>query len=57
LALAKRYDKNLGLGSLISIMLPYSIVFGIAWIAFFAIWYFLGLPLGPGAVIEYPLGG
>lgn len=57
LALAKRYDKNLGLGSLISIMLPYSIVFGIAWIVFFAIWYFLGLPLGPGAVIEYPLGG
>jgi aminobenzoyl-glutamate transport protein len=48
LALAKKYDKNLGLGSLISVMLPYTLLFGIAWVIFFAIWFFLGLPLGPG---------
>lgn len=51
LALARRYDKNLGLGSLIAVMLPYSIFFGIAWIVFFIIWYFIGLPLGPGSNI------
>jgi aminobenzoyl-glutamate transport protein len=51
LALAKKYDKNLGLGSLIAVMLPYSIFFALAWIVFFAIWYFLGLPLGPGSEI------
>lgn len=51
LAGVKKYDKSMGLGSLISVMLPYSIFFGIAWILFFVIWYFTGLPLGPGAGI------
>ncbi|MFV8829589.1 AbgT family transporter [Alkalihalobacterium sp. APHAB7] len=54
LALARRYDKNLGLGSLIAVMLPYSILFGLAWIVFFVFWYFLGLPLGPGSGIYLP---
>jgi len=51
LALAKQYDKKLGLGSLIAVMLPYTIFFALAWISFFVIWYFLGLPLGPGSGI------
>ncbi len=52
LAWAKQYDKNMGLGSLIAVMLPYSIFFAISWIIFFIVWYFLGLPLGPGAYIH-----
>ncbi|WP_317950646.1 AbgT family transporter, partial [Rossellomorea marisflavi] len=51
LALAKKYDKNLGLGSLISVMLPYTIFFAISWALFFVLWYYLGLPLGPGSGI------
>ncbi|MFW0782402.1 AbgT family transporter [Rossellomorea marisflavi] len=51
LALAKKYDKNLGLGSLISVMLPYTIFFAISWMLFFILWYYLGLPLGPGSGI------
>ncbi|QPC47577.1 AbgT family transporter [Mangrovibacillus cuniculi] len=48
LAMAKKYDKNMGLGSLIAVMLPYSIFFAIGWLLFFGIWFVLGLPLGPG---------
>jgi len=45
---AKRYDPKIGLGTLISSMLPYSICFLIAWLIMFAAWIGLGIPLGPG---------
>ena len=45
---AQRYDKNCGIGTLISIMLPYTIVVMIAWTLFFVAWYLIGIPLGPG---------
>jgi aminobenzoyl-glutamate transport protein len=45
---AQRYDKRSGIGTLISVMLPYAVVLTIAWTLFFAIWYLLGIPLGPG---------
>ncbi|MBO8175891.1 MAG: AbgT family transporter [Bacillus sp. (in: Bacteria)] len=51
LALAQKYDKNMGLGSLIAVMIPYSVVFAIGWIALFIVWFVFGLPLGPGASI------
>ncbi|MFC3038711.1 AbgT family transporter [Virgibacillus xinjiangensis] len=53
LAFAKKYDKNAGLGTLIANMLPYSIVFFIAWTLLVILWLFLGLPLGPGGAVEY----
>ncbi len=50
LAWATRYDKNLGVGTLIAMMLPYSMAFIAFWSVFFAIWTFvLGLPVGPGS--------
>jgi aminobenzoyl-glutamate transport protein len=50
LAFANRYDRNLGIGTVISMMLPYSILFLAGWMALFYIWVFLlGLPVGPGA--------
>lgn len=51
LSFAKRYDKNIGIGTLISALLPYSVFFAIGWIILFAIWFLLGLPLGPGDYI------
>jgi aminobenzoyl-glutamate transport protein len=45
---AKRYDKNSGIGTLISMMLPYAIALTIFWTLFFVIWYLIGIPLGPG---------
>ncbi|MGB9813357.1 MAG: AbgT family transporter [Thermovenabulum sp.] len=52
LSSARKYDENLGMGTLISILLPYTIYFALAWILLFSIWYFLNLPLGPGNMIH-----
>lgn len=55
-AFFQKYDKKAGIGSVISTMLPYSLAFLIGWIILFAVWYLLGLPLGPGAPLFYPAG-
>lgn len=52
LSFAKKYDPKIGIGSFMSSLLPYSIAFGITWVILFAVWYFLGLPLGPGEYIH-----
>ena len=52
-AFAQRYGKENGIGTVISLMLPYSVVFLIAWIIMFVIWMFLGIPVGPGASLSY----
>lgn len=57
IAFAYRYDRRAGIGTLISMMLPYSIVFFIGWIVMLAVWLLLGLPVGPGAPVEYVPGG
>lgn len=49
LAFAKKYDKNLGMGTLMANMIPYTIVFFIIWTIQLLLWFFLKLPLGPGA--------
>jgi len=51
-AFGQKYDKNLGIGTLISLMLPYSLSFLICWTVLFFVWLFLGLPLGPGAPMQ-----
>ncbi|SFP57604.1 AbgT family transporter [Salibacterium halotolerans] len=50
---AQRYDKNMGIGSLISVMLPYSIGFFIIWTIMLIVWMLLGIDLGPGSPIYY----
>ncbi len=56
LAFAERYVKNLGIGTVISMMLPYSILFLCGWIILFYVWvFFLGLPVGPEAPTFYTL--
>ena len=58
LAFACRYDRNLGIGTLIATMLPYSLLFLAGWIVFFYLWVFaLGLPVGPGAPTYYEFAG
>lgn len=47
-AFTEKYDKKSGVGTLITIMVPYSIAFLIGWTALLIIWYMIGLPLGPG---------
>ncbi len=45
---AARYDKRSGIGTVIALMLPYFIALMIVWTLFFAAWYLLGIPWGPG---------
>lgn len=55
LAWAARYNRQIGIGTLIATMLPYTIFFFIFWVALFYVWVFaLGLPVGPGAGTYYP---
>ena len=55
LAFAARFDKRMGIGTIISTMLPYSIFFLVGWTVLFYIWVFLlGMPVGPGAPTYYP---
>lgn len=50
-AFARKYDRQAGIGTMISMMLPYSVSFLGAWILMLAIWYFFGFPVGPMAPI------
>ena len=52
-AFMQRYDKELKIGSVVSIMLPYTVTFLLSWAALMSVWYVFDLPLGPGAVIHY----
>ena len=49
---SQRYKKDAGIGTVISLMLPYAVVVGIASLLFFLAWYGLGIPLGPGAPVR-----
>lgn len=40
------YKKDTGIGTVISLMIPYSMAFLIAWTLLFIIWMIFGLPLG-----------
>ena len=52
LALAQKYDKRMGIGTLIAAMLPYSFALGVVWTLFLIAWFLLGLPVGPGGPIH-----
>jgi aminobenzoyl-glutamate transport protein len=45
---AQRYQRDAGIGTIVALMLPYTLVIAIAWIVFFVLWFVLGIPLGPG---------
>lgn len=52
-SLFQKYDKKAGMGSVVSTMLPYSLVFLVGWTILLLVWFLLGLPLGPGAISTY----
>jgi aminobenzoyl-glutamate transport protein len=43
---AQKYDKNAGVGTVVSLMLPYVVWIFLLWTALFAVWKMLGLPWG-----------
>ena len=48
LAYAQRYDRKAGVGTLISMMVPYMVAFLLMWTAVLLIFWYTGLPIGPG---------
>ncbi len=54
IAFVQKYDKKMGIGTLISTMLPYSIYFLIGWTIILVVWMLFGIDLGPGSGIHYP---
>ncbi|TQV74203.1 AbgT family transporter [Exilibacterium tricleocarpae] len=50
----QRYVKGTGIGTVVSLMLPYSIAILLAWTVFLLIYWGLGLPLGIQSSYVYP---
>src|SRR5690349_18852538 len=48
----KRYQKSAGIGTVVSLMLPYVLILSVAWVALFIVWYLIGIPLGPGSPVH-----
>jgi aminobenzoyl-glutamate transport protein len=58
LVVMQKYAPKAGIGTLVSTMLPYSIVFGIVWTLFLLGWLQMDLPLGKAGPLHYvPTGG
>ena len=55
LAFAKKYDKKLGMGTVIANMLPFSMAFAVVWMILLVIFVVFNISLGPGAGIFYSL--
>jgi len=53
----QRYVKKTGIGTLVSLMLPYSVAFLIVWTLFLLAYWAIGIPLGIQAPYVYPSGG
>ena len=52
-AFAEKYDEDYGMGTIISTMLPYSLVFGVFWTILLVAWMLLGLPVGPDGPLHW----
>ncbi len=54
LAFATKYVKDIGIGTIISTMLPYSMLFFVSWVLLFFLWVFVfQMPVGPEAPTYY----
>lgn len=53
IAFAQKYDRKMGIGTLISVMFPYSMFFLIIWAITLIVWMTFGIDLGPGSGIYY----
>lgn len=52
-AFAEKYDEDYGIGTIISTMLPYSIVFAVFWALLLILWMTVGLPVGPDGPLHW----
>ena len=52
-AFVQLYDKKAGIGTIVSLMLPYSVAFFIGWMVMFFLWILLDIPIGPASPIQF----
>ena len=52
-AFVQLYDKKAGIGTIVSLMLPYSIAFFLGWMVMFFAWILLDIPIGPASPIHF----
>jgi aminobenzoyl-glutamate transport protein len=45
---AQRYKRSAGIGTVVSLMLPYTAILLVLWTLFFVLWFLVGIPFGPG---------
>lgn len=55
LVFMQRFAPRSGMGTLISMMMPYTIVFAIVWTIMLLLWMALGLELGPNGPLTYSM--
>jgi aminobenzoyl-glutamate transport protein len=53
LVFLRRYAPEAGIGTLIALMLPYALAFGVTWSVMLVVWVALGVPLGPEGPLVY----
>jgi aminobenzoyl-glutamate transport protein len=45
---AQKYEKDAGIGTIVALMLPYTMVLLVIWTLLLVLWNMFGIPLGPG---------
>ena len=51
-----KYMKDIKIGTLVANLVPIAFFMQIAWIIFFIVWDYFGLPIGPGVYATLPAG-
>ena len=51
---AQKYDEKNGIGTIISLMIPYTTIFMIVWMIMMALWIWIGIPVGFDGPVYMP---
>ena len=51
---AQKYDEKNGIGTIISLMIPYTVIFLIVWAVLITVWMLLGIPVGFDGPVYLP---
>lgn len=51
---AQKYDEKNGIGTIISLMIPYTVIFLIVWAVMITVWLLLGIPVGFDGPVHMP---
>ena len=53
LAQVQKYVKDSGMGTVVTVMLPYTVTFAFIWSSLLVLWLLLDIPLGPGGFLHF----